>query len=64
MTLNDFKQYCKTWSGYAKYLETHTEDPADEMINDLAKIANVQDLDSFHITAQWAAVLILGTKKE
>jgi hypothetical protein len=64
MTLNDFKQYCKTWSGYAKYLETHTEDQADEMINDLAKIANVQDLDSFYITAQWAAVLILGTKKE
>lgn len=63
MTLKDFEQYCKTWSGYAKYLETHSDDPVDELMKDMAKIANVKDLETYYITAQWATVLILATKK-
>ncbi|KAI9281421.1 S-adenosyl-L-methionine-dependent methyltransferase [Umbelopsis sp. AD052] len=64
MSLNQFKQYCKTWSSYARYLENHSDDPVDEMINDFAKIAQADDLDSYYITPQWAACLLLGTHKQ
>ncbi|KAI8575888.1 hypothetical protein K450DRAFT_259678 [Umbelopsis ramanniana AG] len=64
MSLTQFKQYCKTWSSYARYLENHTDDPIDEMIDDFAKIAQADDLDSHYITPQWATCLILGTYKQ
>ncbi|KAH8551472.1 S-adenosyl-L-methionine-dependent methyltransferase [Umbelopsis sp. PMI_123] len=63
MSLNQFRQYCKTWSSYVRYLEKHSDDPIDEMIEDFGKIAKVDDLDSYCITPQWAATLILGTSQ-
>jgi hypothetical protein len=42
-------------------MRDHSEDPVDEMVTDIAKILNAQDLQKQSITVEWPAVLIITT---
>ncbi|KAM3588917.1 hypothetical protein VKS41_001346 [Umbelopsis sp. WA50703] len=63
MTLKHFELYCKTWSGYAKHMKNHTEDPVDSTIKEISDILNSKSLDSTTLTLVWPSSIILGTKK-
>ncbi|CAO3694695.1 unnamed protein product [Umbelopsis ramanniana] len=61
MTLETFRHYTKTWSSYANYMKEHSDDPVDEMVSNVAKVLNVENLEQHSITVEWPAVLILTT---
>lgn len=63
MTLRQFEMYCKTWSGYAKYMKSHNEDPVDATIKEISGMLNSNSLDSTTLRLVWPSSVVLGTKK-
>lgn len=63
MTLKQFELYCKTWSGYAKHMKSHREDPVDATIKEISDILNSKSLDSTSLRLIWPSSVVLGTKK-
>lgn len=61
MTLEAFRSYMQTWSSYANYMKEHSEDPVDDMMNEIAKLLNVDTPEEHLVTVEWPAVLILTT---
>ncbi|CAO3607248.1 unnamed protein product [Cunninghamella blakesleeana] len=59
MSLSQFGSYLKTASAYSNYIKENSNDPADDVVDEVAKHLGIADKDTYIIHLEWPLGLVL-----